>query len=108
MQPSKLHSTLPMPVKRALKKLGMDIRDARKRRRISMDIMAERAMTSRQTLGRLESGDPKVSMGAYATVLFVLGMTDRLAELLDASVDPYVLDLDEENLPKRVRTKTRK
>ena len=27
----------------------------------------------------------------------------RLADLVDVSVDPYVIDLDEERLPKRVR-----
>ena len=42
-------------------------------------------------------------MGIYATVIFVLGMTERLADLMDATVDPFVLDLDVERLPKRVR-----
>lgn len=68
-----------------------------------MAAMAERALTSRSTIRRLERGDPTVSMGVYAVVLFVLGMTERLAELVDARVDPFVLDLDEERLPKRVR-----
>ena len=104
MQPSRSLSTLPLPVRRALRKLGRDIAAARKRRRITMATMAERAMTSRQTVARIERGDASVSMGIYATVLFVLGMTERLADLVDATVDPWVLDLDEERLPKRVRT----
>lgn len=69
-----------------------------------MATMAERAMTSRQTVARIERGDASVSMGIYATVLFVLGMTERLADLVDARADPFVLDLDAERLPKRVRT----
>lgn len=105
MKPTKALTALPMPVRRALRKLGSDLGAARKRRRITMKLMAERAMTSRQTISRIERGDPAVSLGLYATVLFVLGMTDRLAALADATADPYVLDLDEERLPQRVRTR---
>ena len=107
MQPSKANAALPMPVRRALKKLGADIAAARKRRRIPMEQMAERAFTSRKTIRNVEAGSATVSMGIYATVLFLLGMNDRLAALVDASVDPYVLDLDEERLPQRVRRRRR-
>jgi hypothetical protein len=44
-----------------------------------------------------------VSMGAYARVLFVLGLTTRLDELADASHDATGLALEEEHLPKRIR-----
>ena len=37
--------------------------------------MAERALISRMTLNKVKKGDPNVSLGIYATVLFVLGMT---------------------------------
>lgn len=103
MRPSKSLSTLPLPVRRALRALGADIAAARKRRRITMQLMAERAMTTRQTIARLERGDPTVSIGIIATVLFVLGMDARLRDLVDGQADPFVLDLDEERLPKRVR-----
>jgi transcriptional regulator with XRE-family HTH domain len=103
MQKTRSLSALPMPVRRALRKLGADISAARKRRRITMALMAERALSSRQTVARMERGDPAVSMGLYATILFLLGMTERLADLVDARVDPYVLDLDDERMPKRVR-----
>src|SRR6266567_522804 len=68
---------LPIPVTRALRKLGHDIRDAR-RRRIPVAILAQRASISRTTLNKLEKGDPGVSLGACATVLFALGMAGRL------------------------------
>ena len=45
---------LPIPVKRTLKKLGNDIRNARLRRRISTAVMAERASITRTTLGKVE------------------------------------------------------
>ena len=95
--------TLPIPVTRALRKLGHDIKDARRRRRLPMSIVTQRASISEPTLIRVERGDPKVAMGSYATVLFVLGMADRLADLVDLKNDPVGLQLEEENLPKRIR-----
>jgi hypothetical protein len=95
--------TLPIPVTRALRKLGHDIKDARRRRRLPMAIVRRRASISEPTLIRIERGDAKVGIGSYATVLFVLGMTDRLADLVDPKNDPVGLQLEEENLPKRIR-----
>ncbi len=94
---------MAIPVKRALHALGSDVRDARRRRRIPMALLAERAQLSRTTLTKIERGDPGVSLGAYATVLFVLGMVDRLADLADPRHDSVGRALDEERLPKRVR-----
>jgi transcriptional regulator with XRE-family HTH domain len=108
MQPVRSLSALPLPVRRALRKLGGDVAASRKRRRITMSLMAERVMTTRQTIARVEKGDPRVAVGIYATVLFVLGMTERLADLADARIDPFVLDRDEETLPRRVRAPTRR
>lgn len=99
----KKDAMLPLPVKRAMRKLGQDIRDARRRRRITTAILAERASISRPTLSRVEKGDPGVSMGIYARVLFVLGMAERLGELADVTSDAIGLALEEEQLPQRVR-----
>jgi len=93
---------LPIPVKRALTKLGEDIRAARSRRRIPTTLMAQRAFITRTTLGKVEKGDPGVSLGIYATVLFILGMTSRLEELADSRNDALGLQLEEERLPKRI------
>ena len=95
--------TMPLPVIRALRKLGQDIRDARRRRRIPVAILAERASISRMTLNRIEKGDPNTSFGNYATVLFALGMTDRLADVADPRHDTVGLELEEERLPQRIR-----
>ena len=64
--------------------------------------MAERAMISRPTLVRVERGDATVAVGLYATVLFILGMTERLADIADASHDRTGLDLETEQLPLRI------
>lgn len=99
---------LPIPVDRALRKLGSDICDARRRRRISTTVMAERASISRTTLNKIEKGDGGVSLGLYASVLFVLGMADRIADLADVRTDDVGLELADENLPQRIHPRPRK
>jgi DNA-binding XRE family transcriptional regulator len=100
--------SLPLPVLRALRKLGADIRDARRRRRIPTQMMAERAAISRTTLVKIERGDAGVQLGLYATVLFILGLQTRLAELADVRNDPTGLERDEENLPQRIRSSAKR
>lgn len=58
---------------------------------------------SRMTLNRVEKGEASVSMGAYATILFVLGMAERLGALADVRGDDVGLELEEERLPQRIR-----
>jgi hypothetical protein len=94
---------VPLPVIRALRKLGQDIRDARRRRRIPVAILAERASIGRMTLNRIEKGDPGASLGNYAAVLFALGMVGRLADVADVRHDTVGLELEEEHLPQRIR-----
>jgi DNA-binding XRE family transcriptional regulator len=94
---------LPIPVINALRKTGQDISDARRRRRITIELMAQRAGLSRTTIGKIEKGDPTTSMGGYASVLFVLGMEDRLSNLVDSVHDLVGRRLEDEKLPQRVR-----
>jgi hypothetical protein len=56
-------------------------------------------------LYKIERGNPIVSAAAYATVMFVLGMIHRLAEIADAKFDEVGRSLEEERLPKRIRLK---
>jgi len=93
----------PLPVKRALAKFGGDLKDARLRRRLTASMVAERAFITRSTLTKVERGDPGVSLGIYATVLFVLGLSDRLGQLADMRNDDLGLQLEEGRLPQRVR-----
>lgn len=96
-------ANLPIPVISALRKLGQDINDARRRRRITAQLMAQRAGLSRSTIGKIEKGDPTTSMGSYGAVLFVLGMEKRLSDLVDSTHDLVGRRLEDENLPKRIR-----
>ena len=103
MRTSRASIALPIPVRRVLRKLGSEIRDARRRRRIPVQLAAERASISRMTLLRIEKGESGVAMGSYATVLFTLGLADRLGDIADPRNDATGLQLEEEHLPKRIR-----
>ena len=100
--------TLHIPVKRALRKLGLDINEARRLRRLTVQMMAMRAGVSPTTIWKVEKGEPGTSIAAYAAVLYVLGMTSRLGDLADASHDSIGLSLHELSLPRRVRPPGRK
>ena len=103
MRNSPSQNALPLAVRKALRKLGADIQVARKRRRLTMAIVAERAFISRNTLTRVERGDPAVALGIYATVLFVLGLAERVGDLADPLTDRVGLSLETERLPQRTR-----
>lgn len=105
---SAARDTLPRNARDALAKLGGDIAIARLKRRISTVSMAERAFISRNTLHKVEQGDPSVSIAIYATVLSVLGLVDRLGDVAERSEDEIGLDLEEDNLPERIRLKRKR
>ncbi|MCW8452616.1 helix-turn-helix domain-containing protein [Legionella quinlivanii] len=98
----KIH--LPLPMQKGLRILGKNISDARRRRRIPMELLSERCGISRLTLSKIEKGNPSVSMGAYASALFVLGLSEDLTRVADPSHDIVGRELEEEHLPKRIRS----
>ncbi len=96
---------LPITTRRELATLGTDLQHARRRRRLTTMMVAERAQITRPTLLRVERGDPGVSLGVYATVLWVLGFGDRISRLAAADTDTVGLSLEAERLPKRVSSR---
>ena len=102
---STVADTLPPKVKRALAKLGADVALARKKRSLTILMMAERLGVAKSTYLKIEKGDPTVAMGAYAMTFFVLGFGDALGEIVDPRRDDQGLLLDAERLPKRVRVR---
>jgi transcriptional regulator with XRE-family HTH domain len=94
---------LPLPAAHALRKLGRDLALSRRKRGISTADMAARLFISRDTLWRLEKGDPTVALGTLATATFVLQLHDRLANLAAPATDALALSLDQQRLPKRIR-----
>jgi len=75
--------TLLPKVKRRLGVLGEQIRLARLRRNFTAAIVAERSSLTRETLKKIERGDPSVKMGSYCSVLHSLGL-DADIELIGA------------------------
>jgi transcriptional regulator with XRE-family HTH domain len=68
---------LPGPEK-ILKDLGVNLKLARKRRKLTRNLVAERAGIARSTLQLIEDGNPGVAMSSYLQVLFVLGLEKDL------------------------------
>lgn len=101
-------SSLPLAARRALVTLGSDISAARRRRQLPLEILAERALTTRQTVARIERGDPRVAIGTWAAVLFALGFIDRLGALAEPARDELGQALETERLPQRVRLPTKR
>lgn len=97
---------VPLPVERAIRKLGSDISLARRRRHISQASLAERMGASLSTVRRMEKGDLRVPIHFFARALHVFGEIQALENLLDTAKDDIGLTLMDENLPKRVRSKT--
>ena len=89
-----------------LEQMGLQIKYARLRRKISAEIVAERAGISRATLCTIEKGSPSVAMGCYAAVLHALNYMDKdlLLVAKDDELGRKLQDLDL-HVQKRVRKK---
>lgn len=86
--------TLPGVVAGALARLGRDLAVARKRRKQSLRAWAARLDVSVPTLMKMEAGDPAVSMGVYATALWMIQRHGALAALASPSADLAALEAD--------------
>ena len=96
-------SMLPLRLRHGIAKLGADIAIARRKRSLTIGMMAERIGVHKNTYLKVEKGDPTVAFGIYAMSLFVLGLSDALTTLADPGQDDTGLLLDGDRLPKRVR-----
>ena len=85
---------LPAEVAASLARLGENLALARVRRKESQREWARRIGISAPTLIRMERGDPGVSMGIYATALWMMGRANALAELADPVTDLGALEAD--------------
>ncbi|WP_427019335.1 helix-turn-helix domain-containing protein (plasmid) [Pseudarthrobacter sp. P1] len=96
-------SRTPIPVARALQKVGYSFSAARKLQRITSSQLADRAGISRATLSALEHGAGGTSIENLLRVARALGIMENLV----ASLDPYSTDVGklrvDEILPQRVR-----
>ena len=104
IMPGKMTSPLPA-LQRLLESRGENIRLARLRRKFTASLVAERAGMSRPTLSAIERGDPAVTLGSYANVLFCLGLEKDLA--LIAKDDSLGRKLQDANLTAKRRAPRR-
>lgn len=86
-------------LERLLLGFGERIRLARLRRDLSMVVVADNAGISRETLNKIERGDPGVALGSYARVLEALGLAGDID--LWAQGDDLGRQLQDERLPRR-------
>ena len=100
-----MDNLIPLPVERAIAKLGHDVSLARRRRNFSQQSLAERMGASLSTVRRMEQGDIRVPIHFFARALHVFGEIQALEQLLDTAKDDIGLTLMDEQLPKRVRSK---
>lgn len=84
-------------------KLGENVRIARKRRGLRIVDLAQAAGCSQDTLRRLESGDPGVSLGVLARLAAVLGRAQELASVMGSAKEFEGLKGEVRRLPQRVR-----
>ncbi|MCI9651536.1 helix-turn-helix domain-containing protein [uncultured Acetatifactor sp.] len=71
-------TTVIMPqTEKILAQMGEQIKLARLRRKLSTELVAERASISRATLWAIEKGSPSVAIGMYAAVLHALNGMDK-------------------------------
>lgn len=90
-----------------LEQMGLQIKYARLRRRLSAELVAERAGISRATLCAIEKGASSVAVGCYAAVLHALNYMDKDL-LLVAKDDEFGRKLQDLELPVRKRTAKKK
>ena len=93
--------TLLPSTRRILEETGEQIRMARLRRRLSVDLVAERAGITRASVWAVEKGSPSVSMGIYANVLLAIGREKDLLTI--ARDDELGRRLQDLNLPTNKR-----
>lgn len=90
-----------------LSQMGEQIKLARLRRNLSMELVCERANISRATLWSIENGSSSVAIGYYAAVLHALNNMDKDL-LLVAKDDVWGRTMQDLNLPIRQRAKKKK
>ncbi|MGA9722665.1 MAG: helix-turn-helix transcriptional regulator [Candidatus Binatus sp.] len=98
---------LPSDVATAVRQLGEYLKTARKRRHETQADFAKRLLVATSTLHRMEAGDPGISIGAWATALWALGMLPQFRRLAHPDDDTLGKALEIRRLPKSVRVAKR-
>ena len=103
-----IKKTHPAQTAERTKELGYRVRLARTRRGMSIAEVAAKAGINRNTLNALELGKPGVALGAYVTVLWVLGLDKTLDAVAHPDADIHGKTLEASRRPARVRKSQQK
>ena len=93
---SRKGATVLPKTQKILTQMGEQIKLARLRRNLSVELVSERAEISRATLWNVEKGSPSVAIGIYAAVLHALNNmdSDLLLVAKDDELGRKLQDLD--------------
>jgi len=96
-------NSAPGAVVEQARRLGANIALARKRRRMSQAVLATKAGITRQTLGAVEAGELRVSLGVYLAVLWALGLESGINAVASPDADREGATLESARLGRRMR-----
>jgi transcriptional regulator with XRE-family HTH domain len=97
----------PGKVVEAARRLGDNIRTARKRRRLRQGELARRAGITVQTLRRVESGALGTGLGAYLAALWAMGLESDIGTLASPDTDVEGKTLEAAKRGERIRPEKR-
>lgn len=89
-----------------MKILGKNLKRARVRRSMTQQELADRVFVSRQLIAKIEKGNPSVSLGVLANVLWCFGLQEDFSKIAYPDSDEHGKMLEERELRSRVRKRT--
>jgi hypothetical protein len=95
--------TIPDAAQQALQMFGENLRIARERRGEPLRAWAQRLDVSVPTLQRMESGDPTVGIGVYATAVWLCGLHRDLGALAGPATDHGAQEIEVARASRRRR-----
>jgi len=96
-------TALPDSLATQLNELGKLLTRLRTARRMTQSAAAERVGVSRNTLSRIENGDPSIAVGQIVRYLDALGRMDLIERLVADASDPAVTQLEAREKTRRAR-----
>lgn len=99
--------SLPLEVQASLKSLGRNLQLSRKRRGMTQSDLARAMFVTRQTVARLEKGDPSAAWGTFLLAIFCLQREKELTGFLAPENDRLGMLLDMRKLDGRKKVRSR-
>ena len=94
---------LSFKTQQAAEEIGRQLAAWRKLRGLTAQQVAARAGVTRQTVSRVEQGDPAVGLGVFLDVCRALGILQSVVDATDPYETPFGRARSDQSLPKRVR-----